>query len=152
MVPLFLILTICCTQSSFSEVTTEKDRKIKFKGNEIKFGSIQVIPWGYRETMKQKKAMFLSIESLPDSVQVKDQSTGFMINEAVLRNTVPVALNGERIYGNEDQYVLPTDLTRYENPIFVGEKDMDTYLFAQLKSELDKLEDGAYISNQQDGD
>ncbi|MBL7766108.1 MAG: hypothetical protein JNJ58_08455 [Chitinophagaceae bacterium] len=144
-VPLFLILTICCTQSSFSGVSSEKKKSIKFKGNEIEFGSIQVIPWAYRETMKQKKAMFLSIESLPDSVAVKDPSTGFMNNHAVLRDTMPVALNGVRIYGNEDLYVLPTDLTRYDNPVFIGEKDLETYLFAQLKNELEKLEDGAYL-------
>jgi len=123
----------------------KKGKKVNFKGNEIEFGELKVIPWDFKETLKQQRKMFL-ITSLPDSVPAKEWTTANLKMERVMIDIVPVLLNGKRIYGSEEQYFQPEADAKYTSPVFSGAGvNADQYLFAQLKNDLDKLENGSYI-------
>jgi hypothetical protein len=140
-IPLFL-----CTLTSF---TPEKEKNIVyFKGNEIAMGTIKVMPYSYLASLDKVKDIFL-YTALPDSVPVKDWVTGHINMEAVQTDIIPVAINGKPIIANEKRYYLQSDAeVRYMPPVMNGKvNSFDEYLFTNLKTELDKLDDGAYAFN-----
>ena len=141
--PLVLLLVVFCTQTSFSGIRSGNN-KVKFNGNEIEFGSLKVIPYEYRETMEQQKRL-LSYTTLPDSVLIKDPLTGIQKWYTVKSDIMPVSINGQHIFGNEEQYMLGDAEKNYSLPVLDGSaKGIYEYLFNALKDDLDKLEDGGY--------
>lgn len=146
-VPLSFILVLFCTESSISRSFDKPGHKVNFSGNEIVFGEFRVIPADYMQTVEQQKSMFMT-PSLPDSMLVRNRSTGEMEMKPMPVDIMPVNLNGKPILGNEPQYLHTGSNTRYTTPVFItGRGNMYEYLFAQLKTELDKLEDGGYVLN-----
>ncbi len=143
--PMLVILLICCTQPTLSGQIHKDGEKVIFKGNEIEFGELKVIPYAYLETYHLQEKMFVNF-ALPDSVPTTEWPTGFLKMEKVTRDTMPVAINGKPIFGKEQQYDLSEYDSKYNRPIFSGQaKDAEDFLFIQLKNELDQLEDGQYI-------
>lgn len=142
--PLLLFFVLFCTKSSFSEQPAVKENKTVFKGNELEFAPIKIVPFEYQETLKQQKAMYMQA-TLPDSVLVKDLVNGGMKMLHIKADMMPVTLNGKHIYGNEPMYYIPDAETKYTAPILDHEAgDLEKYIFAQLKNDLDKLPDGGY--------
>lgn len=143
--PMILAFLLLCTQTSFSGARTKVQNKIYFKGNEIMLAPLKVIPSGYEATVYQQKKMFL-YATLSDSVAVKNQRTGIYEMAPVKTDTMPVAINGQPILGNEPQYLQPEYNNKYSLPVFTGSgNDLEVYLFTTLKKELNQLEDGRYI-------
>jgi hypothetical protein len=142
--PLVFIPFLFCTLTSF---TPGKEKNVvSFKGNKIELGSVKVVPNEYRKALQQRNDMLL-FTTVPDSVLIKEWPTGKMVMQEVLKDIIPVSINGEPITGNEQQYCMRTDpsyiapfLPRYYGGI-------ETYLFVHLESELNKLDDGEYLLN-----
>ncbi len=146
-IPLSVILIFFCSQTSLSGERNRKGSKVYFKGNEIEFGSLKVIPFGYRETLQLQKDMF-RYTTLPDSVLMKDPATGYMKMEHVSSETIPVVINGKPIWGNEPKYMLQDITANYIAPVVSGAvNNFDQYLFSILQKDLDQLEDGSYSLN-----
>jgi hypothetical protein len=145
--PVVAGLLLCCTAGGFPGNDPVKDKTLRFKGNEISFGDIKVIPYEAREKMAKQRAMFPLMEA-PDSVSIFDWRSNMDKKIFVPLEQVPVAVNGEPIYGKEPQYWLASGEADYTAPAFDAPvRSLDEYLFARLKPELDKLENGTYIYN-----
>ena len=67
MFPFLVILLVCCTQPTYSGQVHKQGKKVMFKGNEIEFGEIKVIPYAYLETYHLHEKMFVNF-ALSDSV------------------------------------------------------------------------------------
>lgn len=146
-VPLSFALALFCTKHSFSGPANSGEQKVIFKGNEIVFGALKVIPYHYMETVKLQRSMFMPV-TVSDSFHVRNNATGKYEMQAVVKDIMPVAINGKPILGNEPQYLLPGEYINYTPPVFNGSAlSLDEYLFSELKGELDKLEDGVYRLN-----
>ncbi|MBK7763284.1 MAG: hypothetical protein IPI46_07905 [Bacteroidetes bacterium] len=150
-IPLAIMLVVCCTKSAHSiqDVTSSSsdpsNKKVIFKGNEITFGEIKVIPFQYQKVISEQKKAFMNT-SLPDSVLLEDWATKKLIMTAVEKDIMPIAINGQPIIGNESQYFMPHVDTKYSMPIVLGpEIDPEAYLFTKLNDQLNKLEDGTYV-------
>ncbi len=145
-VPLFGLLIIFCTQTSFTGQINKKGTKVYFKGNEIEFGELKVVPYEYREIMQQQKKIFLRT-AIPDSVPIKNYVTGEITRmDPVLSDIIPIAINGKHIFGHEPQYMLSEAEAKYFPPVFYdAEKDFEKFLFSKTVNELNTLEDGSYI-------
>jgi hypothetical protein len=147
MFPFLVILLVCCTQPTYSGQVHKQGKKVMFKGNEIEFGEIKVIPYAYLETYHLHEKMFVNF-ALSDSVPTTEWPSGLLKMENVTRDTMPVAMNGQPIFGNEQQYDLSEYVSKYAQPIVDGKaKSPEEFLFTQLKKDLDQLEDGAYFFN-----
>jgi len=142
--PLFIVLIIFCTQTSFSGGLGNASSKVKYKSNLIEFGEFKVIPFENRKAMNLQNSMFLNA-SLPDSLPVFNYATGELLRmEKLLVEKVPVKINGKMIYGNEPQFMISKFESDFRAPIINSGKHLDEYLFLNLKDELDKLDDGVY--------
>lgn len=142
--PLITGLLLCCTAGGFPGNDPIRDNTLHFKGNEITFGALKAIPYEARERMAKQRRAFPFMEA-PDSVLVLDWRTNLYKMQDVPCERMPVALNGEPVYGRESQYWLANGDSDYVAPVYTGpEKSIDDYLFAKLQPELDKLEDGVY--------
>jgi hypothetical protein len=118
---------------------------VQFRGNQITFGAVKIIPYEYRETLLRQKKTF-QYATLPDSVPVKNGFTGLIKMQQVRSDTVPVAINNKPIFGNDPQHFLPSGDMNYTVPSLTGrEVDLDAYLFSKLHKELERLENGSYI-------
>lgn len=145
--PVFSLLVVFCTQTSFSESRKQERSTVLFKGNEIEFGAIKVVPPGYRQKLEQQRKMFAFVE-IPDSVLVEDRVTREPKMELVATQKVPVALNGKHIFGNEFQFMLSETAYNYTEPsLSLSKTDLERHLFSVLHSDLNKLEDGEYVLN-----
>ncbi|MBS1587521.1 MAG: M56 family metallopeptidase [Bacteroidetes bacterium] len=145
--PLAAGLLVCCTAVGFPGNDPGKNKTLRFKGNEITFGDLKVIPFEAREKVAKQRAMF-PLMVAPDSVSVFDRRSNMDKMIYVPSEQVPVALNGEAIYGKETQYWLASGETDYTAPTFdAPTRSLDEYLFARLRPELNKLENGTYIYN-----
>lgn len=144
-IPLLLLLLIFCTQTSISEVIHKNKSQVLFKGNKITFGELKIIPYAYKEIIAQQKKAFLQA-SLPDSVLLNDWQTNKLVMTAIEKDIMPITLNGEPIFGKEEQYFMPDADKKFSEPVIVGtEKNVEAYLFANLKSTLNNLDDGFYV-------
>jgi len=145
--PLSLLLVFCCTDNPVSGRIAANSGKTYFKGNEIQFGKLKIIPFSYREQLKQQNAM-LTYQALPDSIPTKDFVTGVPKMEAVQSEMMPVAINGKPVLGNEPKYFLTDNEKNFTAPLLgIGFKDIEQYIFAQLQPQLNKLENGEYNFN-----
>jgi len=145
--PLLAALAFCCTQVSVAGKITAQGNKVYFKGNEIEFGKLKIIPYSYREQLKKQQTMFL-YPSLPDSIPAKDLLTGNPKMEPVQSDMMPVAYNGKRVLGNESKYLLPEAEMKFTAPVFSATaKSFEEYLFENLQKEFSKLDNGEYSFN-----
>jgi hypothetical protein len=147
--PLLMLFIIFCSQNSFSGQFNQQKQKKKviFRGNQIEFAELKVIPFAYMETFKKQKKIFVNV-TLPDSVPISDWLTGEIKMEKVLLDLMPVAINGKPIFGKEPQYIHPEYNRNYSEPVCLGSsKLIDPYLFSMIKNELDQLDHGTYIFN-----
>jgi beta-lactamase regulating signal transducer with metallopeptidase domain len=146
-IPLSFVLILFCTQTSFSGESNRKGSKIVFKGNEIEFGTYKVYPQEYAEVLQKQKDAF-QYAPLPDSFPAKNWVTGEITMMPVPLDTIPVAINGRPIYGDEAKYKFVQPSPGYAPPAYNGpEKDPEHYLFSSLKNDLEKLENGLYTLN-----
>jgi beta-lactamase regulating signal transducer with metallopeptidase domain len=144
--PLTLLLVFCCTQISLSGEVTRQGNKVYFKGNEITMGQLKVIPYSYQEEIENQKKIFRHA-SLPDSVLSWDYRTNHMKMEQVVSDVMPVDINGKHIYGNEPKYLLTNAEVDYTAPVFGKFSELGEYLFSEVQSDLNKLDDGFYTFN-----
>ncbi len=147
-IPLSFMLILFCTKVSFSGAgKMVQANKVYFKGNEIEFAGLKVIPFEYRESIQRQKAMYM-YWSLPDTVPMKNWATNETFMMPVRVDTMPVAINGKPVLGSETLYMLPDEVPQYTTPVLSGTTaGFEEYVYAQLKNELDKLEDGSYTVN-----
>lgn len=146
LLPLALGLILYCTPQSYSGNSLNRSNAtLMFKGREIGFGPLKVIPGSYQQTIRQQKAMFLT-PSLPDSILVQDWR-GTYTKQAVVSDTMPVALNGNPIYGNEPQYLNSYIGNGYSKPGFGAYADLEEFLFNAVRKELELLDNGEYLFN-----
>ena len=133
------------TFRSISGQNAQQQNKVMFRNNEIEFNDLKVIPFEYREIMKQQNDVFL-YTSLPDSVLVRDRATGVVTGkEKVMTKRVATKLNKQPIYGNESDFVLSAFESDYSSPTLAqANTDLDHYLFTKMQSSINKLEDGHY--------
>jgi|GEM_PF-442139 len=144
-IPLLIVLSAFCTEKEGNNETAIKTNKIQFKGNEIELAKFKVYPPDYIEVLKTQRDAF-QYASYPDSFPVKHYRTGDVTMHPAPVDTVPVAINGKPILGNEAEYVLPKHITNYQQPVFIGPgKDLEKHLFQQLHADLNKLDDGVYL-------
>lgn len=146
-IPLSFVLVLFCTGNSISRSFDKPKVAINFKGNEIVFGEFKVIPSDFMKNIEQQKKMFM-VPSLPDSFAERNHATGKIEMRPVQVDMMPVNINGKPILGNEPQYLHPDASIKYTTPVFIATHgNMYQYLFTELKTELDKLEDGGYVLN-----
>lgn len=143
--PLFLILLAFCAETTNSQSASKQGDVIHFNGNEIGLGIFKVIPYEYEMTLQQQRKMFLNVV-IPDSLPIKDMRSGLTSMQALQLDTLPMTLNGKKIYGNESQYKLSADQSYDREPQFSSAtKNIEQYLFSQMQQSLAQLPTGQYF-------
>ena len=144
--PVLAALVFTCTKTTFSHGVEKSSnaRVVEFKGNAIGFAPMKLVPNDYQKTMRMQNAAFL-YSVVPDSVLVTDPKTGELVKRALDADTVPVSINGKPITGNEAYYFIAD--RNYTLPVYNATMDFETYIFTQMKDELQKLDNGYYRIN-----
>ncbi|RYZ15969.1 MAG: hypothetical protein EOP49_52320 [Sphingobacteriales bacterium] len=152
--PLSVALILCCTKTSFSEQGGDLNAEtVAFKGSVVTFEAVKLLPWSFYQKLQQQQKDLFVYSSLPDSVLDRDPVSHEFKMHLVQKDRVPVSINGEPVYGNEDVNAYPflsNNLPKYAGAQFTIPYDrttlqsLDQYLFAKLEKDLSKLGDGAY--------
>lgn len=146
LLPVFFLLVLCCSETSFSKSVNKDGKKVNFKHNRIELGEFKVVPFEHLKMMQQQQQMFL-FTSIPDSFPLTNRATNELIRmEATGVDIMPISINGKPIYGKESQYLLPVADMNYTDPVYIGaEKSVEQVLFNRVKKEIEKLDDGSYV-------
>lgn len=143
-IPLSLFLVLFCTKTSFSRKGDSNSNRAHFKGNEIELSNRKAYPDWYLGVLEKQKNSFV-YPPQPDSIPVEDLRTGRRQMMAVPVETVPVAINGKPIFGNEPRFKPSNGGVVYTAPVLEeAGKDLEQFLFSKLRDDVSKLEDGIY--------
>lgn len=123
--PVLLLSLLCFTKNAFSGEEPQKDgNKITYKGN--------VIEYSVPPTLA------------PDTVEVRDPSTGEMKIIITRMEPTPIKINGEQVYNNSSIQTpgkYGGDVSTESN--FSGQ-GLKVYLLTNMDKEIKKLDDGTY--------
>jgi beta-lactamase regulating signal transducer with metallopeptidase domain len=137
LVPLYIILIICCTQNGFSAGKISSSNRVFFNGNEIELKPNYIFPSSFEKQGQVMQDLYLVP---PDSVEMKNFSSGEYVKVPVVFGTIPARINGKDIFTAN-----PGLAGKLHHASFAGRETIfQEYIFGALEADLNTLHDGFY--------